>query len=145
MRRPMSDGFDLERFLAAQDGGIHERALTELYAGRKTSHWMWFVFPQFDGLGRSPTAQAYAIHSLDEARAYLEHPLLGARLRECAAALLEAKSDDPAAILGPVDALKLRSSITLFSRAAPEDELFPRVLAKFYAGEPDDATDHLLP
>jgi uncharacterized protein (DUF1810 family) len=137
-------GFDLERFVAAQDGGVHERALAELRAGRKTSHWMWFVFPQLDGLGRSPTAQAYAIRSLAEARAYLEHPVLGPRLRECCEALLGVESDDPSAVMGGIDALKLRSSITLFARAAPEDELFPRVLAKFYSGEPDDATDRLL-
>ena len=115
----MSEAFDLERFVAAQDGGVHERALAELRAGRKTSHWMWFVFPQLDGLGRSPTAQAYAIRSLAEARAYLEHPLLGPRLRECCEALLAAEADDPAAVMGAVDALKLRSSMTLFMPRRP--------------------------
>jgi uncharacterized protein (DUF1810 family) len=140
-----SDPSGLGRFVTAQDqDGTYARALAELRRGHKTSHWMWFVFPQLDGLGRSPTAQAYAIRSLAEARAYLEHPVLGPRLRECAEALLEVESDDPAAVMGGIDALKLRSSITLFMRAAPEDELFGRVLAKFYAGEADEATDRLL-
>src|SRR3954454_21173711 len=105
--------FDPERFVAAQDeGGTYERALAELRAGRKASHWMWFVFPQIEGLGRSPTARAYAIFSLAEARAYLEHPLLGPRLRECADALLALDGDDPVAVMGSIDALKLRSSMT---------------------------------
>jgi uncharacterized protein (DUF1810 family) len=137
----MAAGFDLERFVAAQDGGgTYERALAELRAGRKTSHWMWFVFPQIEGLGRSPTAQAYAISSLAEARAYLEHPLLGPRLRECAAALLGLDGEDPVAVMGPIDALKLRSSMTLFARADPEDDRFPGLLRKYYGGAQDEAT-----
>lgn len=137
--------FDLERFVAAQDeGGTYERALAELRAGRKTSHWMWFVFPQLDGLGRSPTARAYAIFSLEEARAYLAHPLLGPRLRACADALLGLGGDDPAAAMGPIDAIKLRSSMTLFARADPGDERFPGVLRRYYGGEEDEATLALL-
>jgi uncharacterized protein (DUF1810 family) len=137
--------FDLKRFVEAQDGGgTYQRALAELRAGRKTSHWMWFVFPQIEGLGRSPTARAYAIFSLPETRAYLEHPLLGPRLRECADALLGLDSGDAAAVMGPIDALKLRSSITLFARADPDDDRFPAVLRKFYGGEEDEATLALL-
>jgi uncharacterized protein (DUF1810 family) len=137
--------FDLKRFVAAQDGGgTYARALAELRAGRKASHWMWFVFPQIDGLGRSPTARAYAIFSLPEARAYLEHPVLGPRLRECADALLGLESDDPAAVMGPIDAVKLRSSMTLFARADPTEDRFPAVLRKLYGGAEDEATDRLL-
>ena len=137
--------FDLERFVAAQDeGDTYGRALAELRAGRKSSHWMWFVFPQLDGLGRSPTARAYAIFSLEEARAYLAHPLLGPRLRECADALLGLGGGDPVAVMGSIDAIKLRSSMTLFARADPADERFPRVLRKYYGGEEDEATLAIL-
>ena len=138
--------FDLERFVAAQDGGgTYERALGELRAGRKTSHWMWFVFPQIEGLGRSATAQAYAICSLEEARAYLEHPVLGPRLRECADALLRLETDDAVAVMGPIDAIKLRSSITLFAHADPAEDRFPRALRRFSGGEEDEATLARLP
>jgi uncharacterized protein (DUF1810 family) len=138
--------FDLDRFVEAQDrGGTYERALAELRAGRKRSHWMWFVFPQIEGLGRSPTARAYAISSLAEARAYLEHPLLGPRLRECADALLGLDGGDPEAVMGGIDALKLRSSMTLFARADPAEERFPAVLRKFYGGQEDEATLARLP
>jgi uncharacterized protein (DUF1810 family) len=140
------DPFELQRFLEAQDAcGTYERALAELRAGRKTSHWMWFVFPQIAGLGRSPTAQAYAIGSLDEARTYLANPVLGPRLRECTAALLAAPPDTTAVeILGAIDALKLRSSMTLFARAAPEETLFAQALERFYGGIADEATDRLI-
>jgi uncharacterized protein (DUF1810 family) len=114
-------------------------------AGRKASHWMWFVFPQIDGLGRSPTARAYAIFSLAEARAYLEHELLGPRLRECASALLGLDGEDAVAVMGSIDAIKLRSSMTLFARADPEDDRFPSVLRKYYGGEEDEATVARLP
>ncbi|SDD13013.1 DUF1810 domain-containing protein [Auraticoccus monumenti] len=135
----------LDRFLQAQEaGGTYDQALRELRRGRKTSHWMWFVFPQLTGLGRSATAQHYALASLDEARAYLDHPVLGARLRECCQALLALDGDDPAAVLGGVDALKLRSSVTLFSRAAEDEPLFTEVLDRFYAGAPDPLTVELL-
>ncbi len=140
------DRYGLGRFVAAQeDGAIYARALDELRAGRKQSHWMWFVFPQIAGLGSSPMAEAYAIGSLAEARAYLAHPVLGPRLLECCEALLDA---DPAAsagsILGGVDALKLRSSVTLFARADPAQPLFGAVLDRFYGGEADPETDRRL-
>ena len=132
---------DLERFVEAQDrGGTYDRALVELRRGRKTSHWMWFVFPQIAGLGRSATAQHFAISGLDEARAYADHPVLGRRLRECAQALLDQPETDAAAVLGEVDAGKLRSSMTLFAAAAPEDAVFPAVLDRFFGGARDEAT-----
>jgi len=136
---------DLERFLAAQDNsGTFARAMSELRAGRKRSHWMWFVFPQLAGLGHSEMSQTYAIASLDEAREYLADPVLGWRLRESAAALLEHPARSAEEILGPVDALKLRSSMTLFAAADPEEAVFAGVLEAFYGGEPDPATEALL-
>ncbi len=135
----------LERFREAQDrGGTYERALAELRAGAKRSHWMWFVFPQLAGLGHSEMSERYAIGSLAEARDYLADPLLGARLRECAAALMTTTSADPEAVLGPVDAVKLRSSMTLFARAAPGESVFSAVLDRFFAGEQDERTLALL-
>jgi uncharacterized protein (DUF1810 family) len=114
MMRCVTDPHNLQHFINAHDG-IYETALVELRAGSKQSHWMWFVFPQLAGLGRSPTAQYYGIASIDEARAYLAHPLLGPRLRQCVEALLPwAGRRSPDQILGPIDALKLRSSLTLF-------------------------------
>ena len=134
------DPFDLERFERAQ-AGTYDGALAELHAGRKRGHWMWFVFPQIAGLGQSPMSQAYAIGSLEEARAYLAHPLLGPRLRECCEALLAAEPGaDATEILGGIDAIKVRSSMTLFHRADPSDQLFGAVLTRFYAGEPDPET-----
>jgi uncharacterized protein (DUF1810 family) len=137
---------DLQRFLDAQDhGGTYDRALAELRSGRKTSHWMWFVFPQIAGLGHSPMAQRYAIASLGEARSYLAHPVLGRRLRACARALLDLDGRPTAEeVMGGIDALKLRSSMTLFARAAPDDPLFAQVLDRYYDGVADDATDRLL-
>ena len=138
-------GFDLERFVRAQDeGGTYERALRELQAGRKTSHWMWFVFPQIQGLGRTDRARQYAVSGLAEARAYLEHPLLGARLKESCRALLDLEGLSAADVLGDVDAMKLRSSMTLFARADPEERLFQDLLDRFFDGEPDERTDGLL-
>lgn len=134
---------DLQRFRDAQDG-VYEGALAELRAGRKTGHWMWFVFPQLAGLGRSETAQHYAIASLDEARDYLADPVLGARLRECASALMAVQGRSAEEILGGIDAVKLRSSMSLFHRAAPDEPLFRQVLDKYYGGAPDPATDELL-
>jgi uncharacterized protein (DUF1810 family) len=137
----MSDPHDLQRFVAAQDaGGTYDAALAELRAGRKRSHWMWFVFPQIAGLGRSGMAQRYAIASLDEARAYLAHPILGARLRECAEALLGLQERSADAVLGGVDAVKLRSSMTLFALAAPDEPVFRRVLERYFGGEEDPET-----
>ena len=136
------DPHDLARFVAAQDeGGMYERALGELRAGRKTSHWMWFVFPQIAGLGRSPMARRYAIADLEEARAYLAHPVLGARLRTCAQALLALAGRSAREVLGEIDALKLRSSMTLFARAAgPDEPVFAAVLARWFDGVEDPET-----
>lgn len=128
----------LQRFVDAQQG-VYPRALAELRAGSKRSHWMWFVFPQIAGLGSSPTAQRYAIASLDEAREYLAHPVLGPRLRECARAVLAVDGKSAAEILGYPDDLKLRSSMTLFARAADDPEVFTAVLDKYYDG-PDSRT-----
>jgi uncharacterized protein (DUF1810 family) len=135
--------FDLERFVAAQDP-IWPEVLAELRAGRKRSHWMWFVFPQVAGLGRSETARYYAIGSLDEARAYLEHPVLGPRLQESVRALLSVRGRSAAEILGSIDAMKLRSSMTLFHRADPDEPLFRKVLDRCCDGVTDEATDDLL-
>ena len=141
----MSDRYDLQRFVDAQDrGGTYDRALQELRDGRKTSHWMWFVFPQIAGLGSSPMARQYAISSLDEARAYLAHPVLGARLRESASALTGLATRSPEEVLGGIDATKLRSSMTLFARAAPDEPLFAAVLDQYFGGVADDATDARL-
>ena len=136
----MSDPFDLERFVRAQDGGVYAQALRELRAGAKRGHWMWFVFPQVAGLGRSSTAQHYALAGLEEARAYLAHPVLGPRLVECAQALLELSGRDPVRVLGSVDAVKLRSSMTLFEAAAPDERVFAEVLERWFDGERDEAT-----
>ena len=141
----MSDGDDLERFVAAQDeDGTYDRALAELRAGAKRTHWMWFVLPQIAGLGSSPTARHYAVRSLDEARAYLAHPVLGRRLRETAAVVRDAPAADAAALLGPVDAQKLRSSMTLFARAAPGEPVFQDVLDRWFDGAADAATDERI-
>ncbi|MEA2218646.1 MAG: hypothetical protein QOJ35_1272 [Solirubrobacteraceae bacterium] len=138
----MSDEpYRLRRFEAAQDdGGVYERAVAELRAGRKTSHWMWFVFPQIAGLGRSATARTYAISSLGEAQAYLRHPVLGPRLVACARILAELGGPTAEEILGVTDAMKLRSSMTLFARAAPDEGVFAQVLARYFGGAEDEAT-----
>ena len=133
----MSDPFDLRRFVLAQQD-VYDAARSELRAGRKTSHWMWFIFPQIAGLGRSPMAMHYAIGSIDEARAYLAHPLLGARLRECVAALDGLPPSSPEAVLGTIDAQKLRSSLTLFSEASGE-AAFATALLRWF-GSKDPAT-----
>jgi uncharacterized protein (DUF1810 family) len=138
----MSDPFDLQRFVDAQRNS-YDQALAELREGSKRSHWMWFVFPQIAGLGRSPTAQHFAISGLEEARAYLAHPVLGTRLKECAHALLELGGRDAVAVLGSIDAQKLRSSMTLFA-AASDDAVFRRVLDQYFAGNEDDATTSRL-
>ncbi len=140
-----SDAHELERFLAAQDqGGTYEAAVAELRAGRKRSHWMWFVFPQIAGLGQSPTSRRYAIRSLGEARAYLAHPVLGPRLIECARIVSELEGRSACDIFGGIDAMKLRSSMTLFARADPGTPVFQQVLDAYFGGEPDEATDGLL-
>ncbi|HEX4288814.1 MAG TPA: DUF1810 family protein [Trebonia sp.] len=144
------DPYRLERFVAAQDrGGTYERAVAELRAGAKVSHWMWFVFPQVAGLGMSTMAREFAISSVAEARAYLAHPVLGPRLRECARVVAETEGRPAERIFGPVDAMKLRSSMTLFEAADPaaaDSDVFRAVLAKYFGGVPDQATlARLLP
>ena len=137
--------YDLERFVGAQDsGGTYRAAVRELRAGRKRSHWMWFVFPQIAGLGHSPMSQRYAISSLDEARAYLAHPVLGPRLAECAAIVAGLRDRTAEQVLGPVDALKLRSSMTLFRHADPAQPVFGQVLGQFFGGIADPATEERL-
>jgi uncharacterized protein (DUF1810 family) len=135
------DPYELQRFVDAQDdGGTHDAAVAELRRGRKTSHWMWFVFPQIAGLGHSPMARRFAITGIDEARAYLAHPVLGARLRAATETVLAVPDKSAGDILGEIDAAKLRSSMTLFVRAAPDDPTFGRVLDRFYEGRVDPLT-----
>ncbi|HXG81249.1 MAG TPA: DUF1810 family protein [Sphingomicrobium sp.] len=118
----------MQRFLDAQSGGVFEQALAELHAGRKQSHWMWFIFPQHRDLGRSPTAKHFGLSGPEEAAAYAAHPLLGPRLRQCCHAILPHLAREPVeAILGPVDALKLRSSMEIFSKAVPDEPLFREI------------------
>lgn len=141
----MDDPYRLERFVAAQDaGGTFDRALAELRAGRKVGHWMWFVFPQIAGLGRSAMAQEFAISSLDEAQAYLRHPVLGPRLTGSAQVLTSVAGRSAEQIFGGLDAQKLRSSMTLFHRADPAEPVFAQVLSQYFDGQPDSATDRLL-
>lgn len=132
----------LERFLTAQDA-VWDAVISELTAGQKRTHWMWFVFPQLAALGRSPTAKFYGITGLDEANAYLCHPVLGARLTLTSSLMLDNSIKGAQAILGPVDALKLRSSMTLFSQIGGSPDLYKSVLTAFYSS-PDDATLALL-
>lgn len=129
----------VERFVAAQAGGTYERALAELKAGRKRSHWIWFVFPQARGLGTSPTSQYYGIGSAEELQAYVGHPLLRGRLLEATHALLALPGDDPVAVLGGIDAVKVRSSMTLFELTGT-DAAFGAVLEKYYGGSRDELT-----
>ena len=135
--------YDLERFVAAQDSS-YPGVVAELRAGHKTGHWMWFVFPQVAGLGRSELSRFYAIGSLDEARAYLAHPVLGPRLRECAGIVVATAGSSPEEIFGGIDAVKLRSSMTLFHRAAPDEPVFGQVIDRYFGGVPDPATDERL-
>ena len=133
-------GRDLQRFVDAQDrSGTYERALAELRAGRKVSHWMWFVFPQRAGLGQSAMSREYAIDSPEEAHTYFEHPVLGPRLVEGAEALLTHEDKSAEEIMGGIDAIKLRSSMTLFARAAPEQPVFAQVLERYFDGAADPA------
>ena len=127
----MTDPFNLKRFVEAQAGGVFEQALGELEAGEKTSHWMWFIFPQHQDLGRSATARYFGLSGVEEAAAYAAHPLLGPHLRQSCAAILPhlEAGKSPVAILGPVDAMKLRSSMEIFAEAAPSEPLFAAVLA----------------
>ncbi len=137
----MSDGWDLERFVRAQDaGGTYDRAVSELRRGRKSTHWMWFVFPQIAGLASSPTSRTYAIASLDEAVAYLDHPVLGSRLMTCSEIVTSTEGRTAVDIFGGIDAQKLHSSMTLFARAAPDEEVFRDVLDSYFGGAEDSAT-----
>ena len=137
------DPFNLERFVEAQ-APVIERVRAELRAGRKRSHWMWFVFPQVTGLGNSAMAARYAIGSLDEARAFLAHPVLGARLRECTRLVLDVQGRSVEAIFGHPDDLKFHSSMTLFAQAAPDERVFFDALAKYFGGARDEATIAVL-
>ena len=139
------DPYELTRFVEAQDARrTLAEAIDELREGRKVTHWMWFVFPQISGLGQSPTARRYAIGSLDEARAYLDHAVLGPRLRNAATEVLVAPARTAQELLGSIDAMKLRSSMTLFVRADPGEPLWQQVLDRWFDGVPDAATDGLL-
>lgn len=134
-----ADPFDLERFVTAQ-APVWEEVLAELRAGRKRTHWMWFVFPQLAVLGRSSMARHYGVSGLDEARAYDAHPVLGPRLVECCRVLSQLRGGDPVAIFGEVDAMKLRSCLTLFAAAAPAEAAFRDVLLQYFGGMPDPLT-----
>ena len=135
---------DLERFVIAQNsGGTYQHAVAELQNGRKTSHWMWFIFPQIAGLGRSATAQAYAISDLAEAQAYLAHPVLGPRLVECAEIVASHRGRSAEQIFGGIDAIKLRSSMTLFAHADPDQTVFQQIIDQYYDG-PDPETARRL-
>jgi uncharacterized protein (DUF1810 family) len=137
------DPFDLGRFVSAQEDD-YEQALSEIRSGRKRSHWMWYIFPQFDGLGFSPTSRLYAIKSLAEAEAYLRHPVLGPRLAECAEAALRIEGRSAYEVFGSPDDMKLRSCATLFAQVSPVGSVFHRLLDRYFQGEPDSKTLRLL-
>jgi uncharacterized protein (DUF1810 family) len=139
----MNSGFDLERFVEAQDA-IYAAVVQELRLGRKTGHWMWFIFPQVAGLGQSAMSQRYAIGSLDEAQAYLAHPVLGTRLRECAHLVLAIPDRSAEEVLGPVDAMKLRSSATLFNLAKSDEPVFAALLDRCFGGVADARTEAII-
>ena len=141
----MNDPFDLERFVVAQNaGGTYARAVSELTRGRKVSHWMWFVFPQLAGLGRSATARTYAVGSLAEASAYLRHEVLGPRLLTCCSLLADLNEMSAEDVFGGIDAIKLRSSMTLFHCTEPVDPIFGHILDQYFDGAADPATLKLL-
>ena len=137
------DPHDLDRFLRAQEDD-YDRALSEIRGGRKRSHWMWYIFPQIDGLAVSSTSRRYSIKSLDEARAYLAHPILGPRLLECAEAVFGVEGRSASEIFGFPDDMKLKSCATLFAAVSPKGSVFERVLGKYYAGERDERTVELV-
>ena len=139
----MADPFNLERFVDAQ-APVYEQVRRELKVGRKQSHWMWFIFAQIAGLGQSPMSVRFAIASLDEAKAYLAHPVLGARIRECTQLSLDVEGKAARDIFGPIDEMKFHSSMTLFARAAPDEEIFQRCINKYFVGAPDPATNARL-
>jgi uncharacterized protein (DUF1810 family) len=138
-----SDPYNLTRFVQAQEAD-YDQALTEIRAGRKRSHWMWYVFPQFDGLGMSPTSKHYAIKSVQEARAYLAHSILGPRLIECAQAALQIEGRSALEVFGSPDDMKLRSSATLFASVSPDGSVFHGIIDKYFDGEQDARTIALL-
>lgn len=140
---PRDDPFDLIRFVRAQEDD-YALALSEIQNGRKRSHWMWYIFPQFDGLGFSSTSKRYAVKSVAEAEAYLRHPVLGPRLTECCEAVLNVLGQSAYTIFGSPDDLKLRSCVTLFARVSPAGSVFERVLEKYFEGVPDDKTLRLM-
>lgn len=139
MADPDGDRFDLQRFVDAQ-ADVYDIALAELRAGRKQSHWMWFVFPQIQGLGHSYMSTKYAISGLEEARAYIAHEILGKRLIECTHAVLDSRPTNARAVFGPIDSMKFRSCMTLFELAAPDVEVFSRALDALYDGRRDERT-----
>jgi uncharacterized protein (DUF1810 family) len=135
----VADPFNLRRFVDAQ-APVYDQVRRELKVGRKQSHWMWFIFPQIAGLGQSPMSVRFAIASLDETKAYLAHPVLGARLRDCAQLTLDVEAKTAREIFGSIDEMKFRSSMTLFARAAPDEDIFQRCIDKYFAGASDPAT-----
>ena len=137
--RPSHDPYNLERFVIAQDR-VFKQVLSELKAGTKMSHWMWFVFPQIRGLGRTPISIEYAISSRDEAQAYLQHPVLGSRLKECTRLVLQVEGRSATDIFDTPDDMKFRSSLTLFAQVSPDDDIFQRALQKYFKGVPDPLT-----
>lgn len=139
----MTDVYNLQRFLDAQEG-VYDTVLEELRAGKKSSHWIWFIFPQIAGLGRSGTAQRFAIGSLDEAKAYLQHPILAPRLRACTQLVLDVNGRSAEQIFGYPDHLKFRSCLTLFMTAATENKFFRDALLKYFDGKPDTLTLDIL-
>ena len=141
--RDTDDPYDLGRFLRSQDRD-YQQALSEIKSGRKRTHWMWYIFPQIDGLAFSATSKHYSIKSVEEARAYLDHPLLGPRLVECAEAVVRVEGRSATEIFGSPDDLKLRSCATLFACVLPPGSVFARLLGKYYGGERDGKTEHLL-
>jgi len=143
MPKPLNDPYDLNRFVEAQEAS-YQRALSELRAGKKQSHWSWYILPQIQGLGSSPMSTRYAIRSLEEATAYLEHPVLGARLRDCVAALNIHTGLSASEILGGIDARKFRSCLTLFSQTIGSESIFGEALNKYFFGKPDPATLAIL-
>lgn len=137
--RSPTDPYDLDRFVQVQDG-VFDRVLTELRSGVKVGHWMWFIFPQIKGLGRSPTSIEFAISSREEAHAYLQHPVLGPRLKECTRLVLLVEGRSVEEIFGSPDDMKFRSSMTLFAQVSPDDDMFLRALQKYFGGLPDRLT-----
>jgi len=139
----MKDPYNLNRFVDAQNS-VYDDVRSELRAGQKTGHWMWFIFPQIQGLGKSETARHFAISSLAEAQAYLAHPILGPRLRQCASLVASIEDSSAEDVFGGIDSLKLRSSMTLFAQATPDNKIFLDILEKYFGGESDKMTLQLL-